>query len=152
MRIFAQRGWGDFVDSRPPTDNLLCLPVLTLIAKRPRELSSWRRRRWTRALRRRSRDGPLLRFRGQPLAFTRQQLEFAGKRNSGWRTEATAVALKLRITFFACRRCRDNERTGTRSASMHYSRSNFGDHHYGNNSNNECDPQPPSRWFGNSGL
>src|SRR5262249_28669935 len=68
------------------------------IAKRRRELASWRRPRWTRALRRRSRDGPLLRFRGQPLAFTRQQIEFAGKRNSGFRTEATAVALKLLST------------------------------------------------------
>jgi hypothetical protein len=60
-------------------------------------------------------------------------LKFARKRNSGLRTQATAVALKLLLP-------------------SHYSLSNFGDHHYGNSSNNDCDPQPPSRWFGNSGL
>src|SRR6516162_4380432 len=48
--------------------------------------------------------------------------------------------------------CSSRPKTDIHSASMHYSLSNFGDHHHGNNSNNECDPQPPSRWFGNSGL
>src|SRR5262249_50334801 len=110
-------------------DNLFCLPVLTPIAKRRESLGSSRARGGGGGRGRGFGDGARRSSSAlsRPVAFRRQLLEFIRKRNSGLRTEATAVALKLRLP--SSRAVAAEITSGpVGSASMHYSLSIFGDH------------------------